>query len=316
MDESKSNKNRFLKSVIVLFVFAFITYSFLPPKGFPKDSTFKIEPGTPLGVISYKLKEQKYIKSRLLFEGLLVLKQGEKGVIEGEYFFSKPVNLISLMLRLSGSDFGFERIKITIPEGFNRKEIAARCEKLLDNCSAESFLNKTQDLEGFLFPDTYLVFPGRNEDDLIEKMTQNFDVRTNDLLLGLDDARKKEIIIMASILERESSGDKDISIISGILWKRLEIGMPLQVDAPFYFLLGKTSSQLTTADLKIKSSFNTYINKGLPPEPIGNPGLRAIKAALNPQKTQYLYYLHDSKGNAYYAKTHDEHVRNKKLYLK
>lgn len=316
MDERKSNKNKMFRSIIVLVIFVLIVSSILPPKNFPKNSTFKIEPGTPLGVISYRLKDQGYIKSRLLFEGLLVLKQGEKGVIEGEYFFAKPVNLISIMLRLSGSDFGFERIKITVPEGFNRQEIANRCQKLLNNCSAENFLEKTKGLEGYLFPDTYLIFPGRNEDDLIEKLTTNFDIRTKDLFLGISAEKKKEVIIMASILERESSGDNDVKIISGILWKRLAIGMPLQVDAPFYFLLGKTSSQLTSADLKTKSPYNTYINKGLPPEPISNPGLRAIEAALNPDKTEYLYYLHDSKGNVYYAKTHDEHVRNKKLYLK
>lgn len=92
--------------------------------------------------------------------------------------------------------------------------------------------------------------------------------------------------------------------------------MALQVDATFYYLLGKESSELTQADLKIKSPYNTYVNKGLPPEPISNPGLRSIEAAIYPNKTDYLYYLHDENGNAYYAKNYAEHLKNKRLYLK
>lgn len=312
---TKKKKGLF-KIFFVFGVLFIMLYAILPPKDFPKDSTFSIEPGTPLGVISYRLKNQHYIKSRLLFEGLTVLKQGERGVIEGEYFFNKPVNLITVVLRLSGSEFGFDRIKVTIPEGFNRKEIAKKCAQLLEKCSEDSFLNKTEGLEGYLFPDTYLIFPGRNEDDLIQKMKANFDSKTKNLFEGLSESKKSDIIILASIIERESAGDQDRRIISGILWNRLNKNMLLQVDAPFYYILGKTSEQLTLSDLKIKSPFNTYVYKGLPPEPIGNPGIESIKAALNPEKTNYLYYLHDKEGNVYYAKTHAEHVQNKKLYLK
>lgn len=306
-----------IKWILVFCVIYLIFYFISPPKNFPQKSSFTIGYGTPLGVISYRLKNEGYIRSRFLFEGLIILKQNEKSISEGEYYFERPVNLIFVALRLTGSNFGLDRLKITIPEGYTRNEIAKRCEAVLANCSAARFLEKTEGLEGYLFPDTYLIFPGKNEDDLIAKMKLNFENKTKNVFgNNINLAQQKDIIIMASILEREANGSEDIKIISGILQNRLRIDMPLQVDATFYYLLGKESSELTLSDLKIKSPYNTYINKGLPPAPIGNPGLKAIEAAIYPAKTDYLYYLHDKNGVAHYAKTNTEHAKNKRLYLK
>ncbi len=105
-------------------------------------------------------------------------------------------------------------------------------------------------------------------------------------------------------------------MIAGILLNRLEKGMLLQVDAPFVYLLGKESKDLTVEDLKLDNPYNTYVYKGLPPGPIGNPGLQAIEAALSPTQNEYLFYLHDNDGDIHYAKTFAEHVKNKKNYLK
>ena len=121
---------------------------------------------------------------------------------------------------------------------------------------------------------------------------------------------------MASLIEKEASGEKDRNIVSGILWKRIEKGIPLQVDAPFLYILGKESSELTKSDLSINSPFNTYKYKGLTPSPIGNPGLDSIKAAINPEDSPYLYYLHDAEGNIHYARTYSEHQKNIRTYLK
>ena len=100
------------------------------------------------------------------------------------------------------------------------------------------------------------------------------------------------------------------------MWKRIDKGIPLQVDAPFLYILGKESSELTRNDLAIDSPFNTYKYKGLPPSPIGNPGLASIEAALKPKGSPYLYYLHDSSGAIHYAKTFTEHQSNIRKYLK
>lgn len=124
------------------------------------------------------------------------------------------------------------------------------------------------------------------------------------------------IFVMASILEREAKNSDEAGIISGILWKRLEKGMPLQVDATFLYTIGKGSDQLTTADLAHNEPYNTYVNKGLPPGPIGNPGVSMVLAALHPVDSSYYYYLHDPNGHVHFAKTYSEHLANKKKYLK
>jgi UPF0755 protein len=123
------------------------------------------------------------------------------------------------------------------------------------------------------------------------------------------------VIIMASILEREATSSSDRRIIAGILWKRLDDRMPLQVDAALAYVLNKDGTKLTSADLATTSLFNTYKNLGLPPTPIGNPGLSAIEDAISPASTTYWYYLSDSKGNIHYSSTYDEQIANEAKYL-
>ncbi len=125
-----------------------------------------------------------------------------------------------------------------------------------------------------------------------------------------------EIVILASLLEEEASTSEDRRIVSGILWKRLSMGMLLQVDATFQYINGKGSLELTLDDLKIDSPYNTYKYKGLPPTPISNPGLDSIRAAVIPTKTNYLYYLSERDGTMHYATTFAEHLRNKARYLR
>jgi len=120
---------------------------------------------------------------------------------------------------------------------------------------------------------------------------------------------------MASILEGEALTTSDRKLVAGVLWRRLEIGMPLQVDATFSYVNGKTTFELTLDDLKIDSPYNTYKYKGLPPTPINNPGLNSINAALYPTKTKYLYFLSGNDGKMHYARTFEEHKRNRQLYL-
>jgi UPF0755 protein len=156
-------------------------------------------------------------------------------------------------------------------------------------------------------PDTVLNTLKKTFDQKIESLSDDILVSKHSL---------KEIIIMASLIEKEANGEEDRNIVSGILWKRIDKGIPLQVDAPFLYILGKESSELTRSDLAINSPFNTYKYKGLPPSPIGNPGLASIKAAISPKESPYLYYLHDKEGIIHYAKTFTEHQNNIKKYLK
>jgi UPF0755 protein len=125
-----------------------------------------------------------------------------------------------------------------------------------------------------------------------------------------------EVVTMASIIEEEANGSLESKrVVSGILWKRISLKMPLQVDSPFVYYNGKNSYTLTKDDLAKDQPYNTYINKGLTPTAITNPGIDSIRAAITPTQTQYLYFLSDKKGGMHYAKTFDEHKQNRELYL-
>jgi UPF0755 protein len=194
-------------------------------------------------------------------------------------------------------------------------QIAETFSSKLHDFNQLNFLKEAKAFEGTLFFDIYFFLSTDTEKDVINAMRKNFEKKFSPLRKDLNGFKESQVIIMASIIEKESNGDDDRVAISSILWKRIEDKMPLQVDATFLFLIGKESSELTRADLGLKSPYNTYINKGLPPGPISNPGIETLTAAMSPVKTQYLFYLHDKDGVVHYAKTFEEHKKNKQKYL-
>ena len=214
----------------------------------------------------------------------------------GDYLFEKNSSFVEILLQLKMNNHKIKPVKIVIREGLNNQKIAdLLSEKLLD-FNKEEFIARAAGLEGHLFPDSYFFYPMTTEEEIVKELKNNFDNRINQLKEKIEQSGKNlnDIIIMASILEGEANGEKDNRVISGILWKRLNINMPLQVDV----------------------DKDTYESKGLPPGPLNNPGLSSIKAALDPMDTNYLYYLHDKNGNVYYAKDYEEHKKNINLYLK
>jgi len=127
---------------------------------------------------------------------------------------------------------------------------------------------------------------------------------------------EEQVIIMASVIEREANSPESMGYVAGILQNRLAIGMYLQVDASIEYILNKTLAELVPEDLKIDSPYNTYTNPGLPPTPIGNPGMTSILAVLNPTPSNYLFYITGNDGTFYYARTFDEHRVNIARYLR
>lgn len=301
--------------VFCILVLGSMWQSLGAPKSFVGPVVITVNAREPLSTISQHLQDMHVINSARLFEVFVIASGGEKRITVGDYFFDKPLPLLTVVNQFINNDFGKDRVRVTIPEGFTRADIAKLCEQKLPHCNAQQFLEKTKNMEGYLFPDTYLIFPSRGEDELIQKMQANFTKKTDTLFTGMSKTKIDSIVTMASIVEREAVGTSDSAVIAGILYNRIDRNMALQVDAPFYFLLGKSSSELTLKDLKIDSPYNTYINRGLPPTPISNPGISSINAVLKPEKTNYLYYLHDSTGVAHYAKTYAEHLKNKKKYI-
>lgn len=207
-------------------------------------------------------------------------------------------------------------VKITIPEGFSVREIDSRLAEM-NLITPGAFFAIAAHQEGFLFPDTYNVY-AQNFDpaSLVKKMRENFEEK---ITAGLRAAAKKqgralaEIITMASILEKEVKTAEDYPVVADILWKRLKNGWPLQADATL--LYGKSSLTITKETLKENSKYNTYKYKGLPPTPIGNPGLITIEAAISPKSSPYWFYLTDKEGRVHYSKTNEEQNENRRKYL-
>jgi len=173
-------------------------------------------------------------------------------------------------------------------------------------------------LEGYLFPDTYRIFEDADSKIVIRKMLDNFGEKMT------EDMRREaqsqgytihQIVTLASIIEREVTSDQDRRMVSDIFRRRLNLGMPLQADSTINFITGKKDPQAKSVDLAIDSLYNTYKYKGLPPGPIGNPGLSSLRAALYPIKNDFLFFLTDTKGNVYYSKTFEEHKKKKLQYL-
>ncbi len=315
-------KTRISKKKIVtfssIFVVLFVLYvSFhAPPKDFPFNQVLTIHTGQSLQQITDSLYEQHIIRSPFFFRIHVIIQGGEKRVIAGDYLLDEKVGPADLAYRLVRGKFHLEPYKATIPEGWNVFEIGDYFEKHLVNFNLAQFLVLAKEKEGHLFPDTYFIFPTTKPGAIIDMMENNFDNKISGINFSTTTHSTKDVIIMASILENETRTPEDRRIVSGILWKRLKLGMALQVDATFSYVNGKNTYELTSDDLKIDSPYNTYKYRGLPPGPIGNPGIDSILAALNPTTTKYLYFLSERDGTMHYAQTFEQHKLNKERYLK
>ncbi|KKU27168.1 MAG: Aminodeoxychorismate lyase [Candidatus Magasanikbacteria bacterium GW2011_GWA2_46_17] len=288
-----------------------------PPDNFPLNTLVTIEEGSSVDAAAQVLEESQVVRSRTALRFLVILLGRQKDVHAGDYLFKEPRDLFSIARAIIIGAYGLEPMRIRIGEGTTTKTMARILENSLLRFNGDKFLSTAQGMEGFLFPDTYYFLPNANEALVIKTMRQNFDARVSAIESQISYFGKplKEIVIMASLLEREARTTEDRRMIAGVLWNRLKKGMLLQVDAAFLYTIGKGSYQLTTKDLQSDSPYNTYRHLGLPPGPIGSPSLDSILAAVTPIKHDYLYYLADRSGVTYYSKTYAEHLRNKRKYI-
>ncbi|MFC1751580.1 endolytic transglycosylase MltG [Patescibacteria group bacterium] len=338
-----------IMAVSVVVYFAFQTV--YPPDDFPLNKVLTIEEGKTLKEVANEFETAGLVHSSFWFETIGWAFGTEKNIKAGEYFFENKLSAIELMDAITSDSYKNKFAIVTIPEGFDIRDIAfmfenkgmwqaeelwevtglptVDCRTELSACSryhkgfAENFplLSSVPDytsLEGFLFPDTYYVPINIGPVALVTMMLENMEKKiTPEIREQISESGRTfyEIITMASILEKEAATKKDRKIISGILWKRLKSGMPLQVDAVFPYIMGKYSLGLTLEDLKFDSPYNTYLYKGLPFGPITNPGMSAIESALNPEDSLNWFYLSDAQGNVYYSPTYEEHLAKKAKYI-
>lgn len=279
---------------------------------------FVIDRGEPIREIGNNLKKQGLIKDPVVFFVYLKIHHKDRNIQAGDYRLSPSMNLSQIIDNLN---HGVLDHWTTIPEGVRAEEIGDILEKDLPSFN-DSWREKLNAEEGFLFPDTYLIPKDADADMVITMMKNNFNRRVAELGIEPDSASLPKIIKIASLIEREAKHPEDMKIVSSVIHNRLGLGMKLDIDATIQYALGYQPAEkrwwkrsLTSNDIDLDSPYNTYGNAGLPPTPISNPGLNSIRAALNPIESDYLYYVNDKNGKIRPAKTLKEHNDNIEKYL-
>lgn len=297
-----------------------------------ETAVFTIEKGESNKIIGEGLERQGLISGKCYFYFYMWSRKLTGKILPDDYDLSGRMTIPEIASVITSERDKTK--KITFPEGWSAKQMADRLNanglpgddffKIVNNPEALKneyvFLSdpKIKTLEGYLFPDTYFFAKDINAEGMVRKMLGIFNTKITSQMLADAEKNKKslnDIIIMASIIENEVKTDEDRAIISGIYWDRIKIGQPLQSDITLAYILGEKKKQYSFADTRTPSPYNTYLNKGLPPGSIDNPGLSAIRAAIYPKDTDYNYYLSDPEtGKTIFAKTFAEHVANKAKY--
>ncbi len=288
-----------------------------PPGNFPAGSIVSIARGASAPTVAAELADAHIIAHASLMRALLRVTGQSDRIQAGAYLFSAPQDLFVVAYRITTGDYGLPPVRITFPEGETARDLATRVAEAFPTISASDFLATAKPYEGYLFPDTYLFSTSAGSDSIVATMRANFNTKIAPLLPDVTASGHSlsDTVILASLVEREARTLVNKRIVAGILWHRLLLGMPLQVDAVFGYIYGRDTYSPSTADLKVSSPYNTYTHTGLPPGPISNPGLESIDAALHPTKTDYLYYLTGKDGLMHYATTYAEHAANQRKYL-
>ncbi len=284
-----------------------------------KPLVFIVRSGDGVKSIAANLYQQNIIRSPTGFYLLVKLLGIERQLQAGDFRLNRSMNSTSIARELT---HGILDLWVTTLEGWRKEEVATKLAKDIDIPEQEFLKYAT---EGYMFPDTYLIPRAATAAGVVKMFTDNFDKKVTVQMRV--DAKKSgftldEVIILASLVEKEGKTNEDRPVIAGIIEKRLKADWPLQVDATIQYALGYQplekswwKNELTADDLKMKSPYNTYLNPGLPPAPICNPGLESITAVIYPKNSDYWYYLHDPTGAVHYAKTIDEHNANSAKYL-
>jgi len=202
--------------------------------------------------------------------------------------------------------------------GATVREMAAITARALPGFDQKAFIVKALPYEGYLFPDTYRIAKDATSEDIVKIMLSNFDARVDaEMMTEIEKQGRKlhDVMIMASVLDREGQTPEDMALVADLFLRRIKIGIPMQADSTVNYVIAGDKPSITIAQTKIDSPFNTYKYPNLPLGPIGNPGINAIRAAIYPQKNNFLYFLTDAEGNVHYAATFEEHIKNKQKYL-
>ncbi|MBI5576609.1 MAG: endolytic transglycosylase MltG [Deltaproteobacteria bacterium] len=307
-------------------VFAFLLMDTPPSKNWHSPEAL-VPRGSSSAEIARLLSEKGILQHPLVFRLLVTATGTGRKIKFGEYSFEEPPNVFEVWRKLYRGEIN--RYEVTIPEGSNIYDIAeilggqelAETVKFIEIASSRAVLRRLgipgATAEGFLFPDTYQLDKSMTAEDILESMVKLFrrrlpaewEGRARDMGFSL-----LEIVTIASIIEKETGVESEKPLVSAVIRNRMARGMPLQMDPTVIYGLKRFGDELTKKDLQTPSPYNSYLNRGLPPGPIANPGISAIRAALFPADAEYLYFVSRNDGSHRFSKTLQEHNRGVASY--
>lgn len=326
----KRNSNIIIGFILIIILFLGIfkfTSTINKPLKISNEEVVLVEDGDSFYNILSKLKNENKIKSPLIIKLYAKLTGLNLEVVPGSHTLEKEMSVKEIAETLRDAN-NKNAITVTIPEGFNIEDIAARLQEQ-EVCTSDEFINavksyplpsyvkdnpeKRYNLEGFLFPDTYSFELGVEPQYIIETMIKRFEEVFKEITASdtITEADVEKVVNVASIIEKEARVDEDRPLIASVIYNRLRQSMPLQIDATVIYAHGYYIESVRNRHLAIESKYNTYLYKGLPVGAICNPGLESIKAALNPASTDYLFYLLASDDEHYFTNNYDDFLKKK-----
>jgi len=326
----KALRIAFFLFIIFAILSVYMIYQMTAPRGSGSERIFAVKEGETARQIARNLEDQGIIRSRLAFRILIRISQGESRIKAGNYKLSPDMNSLQVLEKMVRGKV--EMVSVSVPEGSEAREIAqildrqgvVKAADFLDAVSSPGDIEigdyRPKDLEGFLFPDTYLISGRSTAQQITAMMVKKF----SETVLPVYEKKARpftlrETVILASLVEMEAKLDRERPVIAGVLCNRLKKEMPLQCDATVQYVLKERKAALSYEDLKRDSPYNTYLNQGLPPGPICNPGLPSLRACMEPAAVSYFYYVVDEEkndGSHLFSVTYDEHLRAIEKYRK
>ncbi|WP_291651378.1 endolytic transglycosylase MltG [Clostridium sp.] len=315
--------------ILILIISFFVLFKRIinKPLNTSEDIVINVQEGDSFYSIINTLSKEKKIKNLPLIKLFVKISGKDIDVKPGEYVLQKDLN-VNELINILTSESSLNIVKFTVPEGYTIDDISQKLEKE-GICSEEDFIKaikeyelpsfvninseKRYNLEGYLFPDTYLIKVGETPKEIITKMVSRFEEMLNEAIKESNTTVKDEdietVVTIASMIEKEARIDSERPIIASVIVNRLNIDMMLQIDATVIYALGEHVDTVLYSHLETNSPYNTYKNYGLPLGPISNPGLESIKAALKPEQTDYLFYVLQNDKTHYFTNNYEDFIK-------
>ncbi|MFW5688853.1 MAG: endolytic transglycosylase MltG [Spirochaetota bacterium] len=296
---------------------------------------FEIEPNQTLRTVSRRLVSEGLARNARVIELYGRMRGFDRSLQAGRYLVAPSMAPVEILEKITSGDAEFNEITITIPEGWSLNDIelhfealglftkerfqqAAVMQPVYADFPIVAHLEDDTILDGYLFPDTYRIFEDSTPESIVRRMLANFQRQITPEMLAEIDAQGRtlhDVLTLASMVQDEANDPSQMPDVAGVFSNRLRDGIRLESDATVNYVLGTNKRQPTFADTEVDHPYNTYENDGLPPGPIGNPGIDAIRAAIDPAEHDYYFFLHPVDGRIVLSRTFAEHLANKARYL-